>query len=294
MKIMDKYDVIIIGKGPAGISAALYTVRASLKTLVVGADGSALTKTSKIENYFGFEFPVSGRQLLENGEKQALRVGAEIKNAEVTAVEYGETYIVKTTGGKYAAGAVLIATGQTPRRPEIPGVKEFEGKGVSYCTTCDGFFYKNKSVGVLGNGNYAVQEAMELEPFTKDITIFTNGQNVNFSGEYSRISEKYKLNAGKVVGLAGEGILNNIILEGETQKLDGLFIASGTASSVDFAVKLGVAVKDNAIVVDDRQKTNLGGIFAAGDCTGGFKQISTAVGQGALAGKSIIDYVRNN
>lgn len=291
---MKQYDVIIIGKGPAGISAALYTGRANLNTLVIGADGSALMKASKIENYYGFELPISGRQLLEAGEKQAVRIGAEIKSAEATAIEFGETYIVKTTAGEYAAKAVLIATGQAPCRPELPGIKEFEGKGVSYCTTCDGFFYKNKSVGILGNGNYAVQEAMELEPFTKDITIFTNGLDANFTGEYTQLAKSYKLIQEPVTGLAGENVLNNIILGSRTQKLDGLFIASGTASSVDFAVKLGVAVKDNAIIVDTQQKTNLEGIFAAGDCTGGFKQIATAVGQGALAGKSIIEYVRKH
>lgn len=111
---MKQYDVIIIGKGPAGISAALYTVRANLNTLVVGADSSALLKTSKIENYYGFELPISGRQLLEAGEKQAVRIGAEIKSAEATAIEFGETYLVKTTTGEYAAKAVLIATGQAP------------------------------------------------------------------------------------------------------------------------------------------------------------------------------------
>lgn len=181
-----------------------------------------------------------------------------------------------------------------PRRPELPGVKEFEGKGVSYCTICDGFFYKNKSVGILGNGNYAVQEAMELEPFTKDITIFTNGHDANFTGEYEQPAKRYKLIQEPVTGIAGENVLNSITLGSKTQKLDGLFIASGTASSIDFAVKLGVAVKDHAIIVDAQQRTNLEGIFAAGDCTGGFKQIATAVGQGALAGRSIIKYVRNH
>lgn len=109
-----------------------------------------------------------------------------------------------------------------------------------------------------------------------------------------QFAENYKLNQEPVTGLAGENVLNSIILGSRTQKLEGLFIASGTASSVDFAVKLGVAIKDNAIIVDTQQKTNLEGIFAAGDCTGGFKQIATAVGQGALAGKSIIEYVRNH
>lgn len=291
---MDKYDVIIIGKGPAGISAALYTVRAGLKTLVAGTDASTLQKASEIENYYGFATAVSGQQLLDNGVKQAARLGAVMLNIEVTAVEYGDGYTVKTVLDGYAAKAVLIATGQAPRRPEFPGVKEFEGKGVSYCTTCDGFFYRNKSVGVLGNGNYAVQEAMELEPFTKDITIFTNGLSDKFSGDYARTVAKYKINRENVNGLTGGNVLSGITLDHTTQKLDGLFIASGTASSVDFAVKLGVAVKENAIIVDSQQKTNLEGIFAAGDCTGGFKQIAIAVGQGAVAAKSIIDYVRQH
>lgn len=118
---MKQYDVVIIGKGPAGISAALYTVRANLKTLIIGADGGALLKTSKIENYYGFELPISGRQLLEAGEKQAARIGAEIRNAEATAIEFGEAYLVKTTAGEYAAKAVLIATGQAPPQAGTSG-----------------------------------------------------------------------------------------------------------------------------------------------------------------------------
>jgi len=291
---MDEYDVIIIGKGPSGISAALYTVRANLKTLIVGKDASALKNSSKIENYFGFESPISGQQLLEAGVKQASRLGAAIVNDEVTSLEFGDGYTIKTVSNDYTAKAVLIATGQAPRRPELPGAKEFEGKGVSYCTTCDGFFYKNKNVGILGNGNFAVQQAMDLEPFTKDITIFTNGLSESFSDEYAQSAVKYKINREHVEGLAGDNILGGIMLASGQQKLDGLFIASGTASSVDFAMKLGVAVKENAIVVDQQQRTNLDGVFAAGDCTGGFRQIAIAVGQGAEAGKSIIDYVRHH
>lgn len=290
---MDEYDVVIIGKGPAGISAALYTARASLKTLVVGTGASSLRKASKIENYFGFENPVSGEQLLEAGAKQARRLGVTIADREVTAVEFGTPYTVKTVGGDYSAAAVLIATGQAPRRPELPGIREFEGKGVSYCTTCDGFFFKNKRVGILGSGNYAVQEALELEPFTKDITIFTNGREENFTGEYAAQAAEYTVLGEPVRGLAGDTVVREILLESGPRPLDGLFVASGTASSVDFAVKLGVAVKANAILVDDGQRTNLEGIFAAGDCTGGFKQVSTAVGQGAVAGKNIIDYIRH-
>ena len=172
-------------------------------------------------------------------------------------------------------------------------MKEFEGKGVSYCTTCDGFFYKGKRVGILGSGNYAVQEAMELRPFTDDITLFTNGRDPGFTGEYARIAENFRLNRERVAGLTGGDTLGGIVLESGAVKLDGLFVASGTASSVDFAAKLGVAVKGGSITADSQQKTNLPGIFAAGDCTGGFKQIAVAVGQGAVAGRSIIEYVRH-
>jgi thioredoxin reductase (NADPH) len=290
---METYEVIIIGKGPSGISAALYTVRAGLKTLVIGSGSSALQKTDKIENYYGFENPISGRELLETGVKQAKRLGAVILDGEVTALEFDGSFTAKTVEGEYKAKVVLIATGQPPQRPNIPGVKQFEGKGVSYCTTCDGFFYKNKTVGVLGNGNYTVQEAMELEPFTKDITIYTNGQSVAFSGNYASTAVKYKINTKRVVSLTGGDVLGKIELDDSSEKLDGLFVASGTASSVDFAVKLGVMVKDSAIVADAEQKTNLPGIFAAGDCTGGFKQVSVAVGEGAVAGKNIIEYIRS-
>jgi thioredoxin reductase (NADPH) len=285
--------VVIIGRGPAGISAALYTVRANLKTLVVGNDASSLIKASKIENYYGFEEPISGKLLLDTGIRQASRLGATIIDHEVTAIEMDSLFTVKTAAGEYGAAAVLFATGQAPNRPDLPGVKEFEGKGVSYCTTCDGFFYRNKSVGILGSGNYAVQEASELEPFTQDITIFTNGRNTDFTGEYVLKARKYKIRQEPVKTLLGDTVLREILLENDSQQIDGLFIASGTASSLDFAVKLGLAVTENAIVTDSRQQTNLDGVFAAGDCTGGFKQIATAVGQGAVAGKSIIEFIRS-
>ncbi|NLA86694.1 MAG: NAD(P)/FAD-dependent oxidoreductase, partial [Clostridiales bacterium] len=138
-----------------------------------------------------------------------------------------------------------------------------------------------------------VQEASELEPFTQDITIFTNGRNTDFTGEYVLKARKYKIRQEPVKTLLGDTVLREILLENDSQQIDGLFIASGTASSLDFAVKLGLAVTENAIVTDSRQQTNLDGVFAAGDCTGGFKQIATAVGQGAVAGKSIIEFIRS-
>jgi thioredoxin reductase (NADPH) len=290
---MKNYDTVIIGKGPAGISAALYTVRGGIKTLLIGSDKSYLAKAEKIENYYGFPNGISGKELLSNGIEQAKNIGTEIVDDEVTSLEMDSGFNIKTSNDKFHAASVLIATGLPPRRPKIDGVQNFEGKGISYCTTCDGFFYRNKKVGVLGNGNYAAQEAKELEPFTKDITVFTNGEEPKFDGEYKDTESKYKIEKRKIKSVSGNDVLGAVNFEDGEEKLDGLFIAAATASSVDFAVKLGVMVSNGAISVDGQMKTNIEGIFAAGDCTGGIKQVSVAVGEGAVAGKSMIEYLRN-
>lgn len=293
---MKLVDVIIIGKGPSGISASLYTQRANLETLVIGREGSSLERAERIENYYGMEEPVSGEKLLGIGEKQAKRLGVQILHEEVAAIAkfYKENYFkVSTITGEYYSKVVLIATGQPHKKIDIEGLKDFEGKGVSYCTTCDGFFYKEMSVGVLGHSAYAVHEAMELEAYTKDITLFTNGAELDATGDLADKAGKYKINTRPILKLTGSEYLEEIhFKDGKSQKLDGLFVAYGTASSVDFAKKLGVVVENNAILVDHKQSTNIDGVFAAGDCTGGFKQIATAVGQGAVAGKSIIEFVR--
>lgn len=293
---MKLFDVIIIGKGPSGISAALYTQRANLETIVIGREGSSLEKAEKIENYYGFEEAVSGEKLLRAGEKQAQRLGVQILEEEVAAIAkfYKEKYFkVSTIEGEYYSRAVLIATGQPHKKIELEGLKEYEGRGVSYCTTCDGFFYKNMAVGILGNSAYAVHEAMELEAYTKNITLLTNGAELDVTGEMADKAGEYKINTRPILKLTGDEYLQEIYFkDGYSHKLDGLFVAFGTASSVDFAKKLGVEVENNAIVVDQKQSTNIEGIYAAGDCTGGFKQIATAVGQGAVAGKNIIEFVR--
>jgi len=290
------YDVIIVGKGPAGLSASLYTTRAGLKTLIIGRDDSALKKARIVENYFGFGQPVSGQYLLEEGKKQALRLGALIVEDEVISIETDEkgTYSVTTSNEVYKGIAVLIATGQLQKRIKIKNLEKFEGKGISYCTTCDGFFYKNLKVGVIGNRDYAIHEAMELEAFTKDITIYTNGKELELSDKFKKEAERFKINEKVIIEFGGEDFLQEIYFEdGSSEEIDGIFIAGESASSIDFARKLGVIAKGNSLVADELQKTNLDGLFAAGDCTGGIKQIAVAVGQGATAGISIIEYVRD-
>lgn len=288
------YDVIMIGRGPGGISASLYTVRANLSTLIIGKNDSALRKTAKIENYYGFSEPISGEFLLTEGEKQALRLGASIIDDEVIAIEKDDYFVVTTTKERYESKAVLIATGQPQKKLKVGNLEKFEGNGVSYCTTCDGFFYNNLKVGVLGFKDFAVHEALELLAFTNNITIFTNGNQLELTKDFRGDGLSFNINTKKVERIDGADFLESIHFEdGTTENLDGLFIAYESASSVDFARKLGVLTEGSTILVDNMMQTNLDGLFAAGDCTGGFKQIATAVGQGALAGRKIIEYVRS-
>lgn len=288
------YDVIIIGKGPAGISAALYTVRSNLKTLIIGKNDSALRKAEKIENYYGFADVIRGEDLLKNGENQALRIGAEIINEEVIAVEKNDFFEVATPDSHFTAKALILATGQPVKKVKIENLEKFEGNGVSYCTTCDGFFYNNLKVGVLGFNDYVIHEAIELQAFTKKITIFTNGKELALSDKYTEELKEFEVNTKEIEKLDGKEYLEKIYFkDGSSEDLDGLFVAYDSPSSLDFARKMGIMVDGNSILVDKDQQTNLDGLFAAGDCTGGFKQISTAVGQGAMAGKKAIEYIRS-
>ena len=286
------YDAIIIGDGPAGISAALYTIRANMKTLILGLADSVLKKALKVENYYGFSEPVSGEKLINEGEAQLKRLGGVILKEEVIGIEKEDVFHVKTVNNTYTAHSVLIATGQKPVNIKIQNLKRFEGKGISYCTTCDGFFYRGKKVGVLGFKDFALHEAKELLSFTDDITIFTNGEKTDFTEE--SLVGKFEINKKLISAFEGEEFIEKIVFEdGSEIPVDGIFIAYGTASSINFALKMGILTKEQAIVANSNQETNIPGLYAAGDCTGVFKQIAVAVGQGAIAGKNMIEYVRS-
>lgn len=288
------YDVIIIGKGPAGLSAALYTVRFNLSTLIIGRNDSRLLKADKIDNYFGFALTISGEQLLANGEEQVKRLGAEVIEDEVISIEKDDFFRITTAEGQYSSKALLLASGQPNKVIRIENLVKFEGKGVSYCSTCDGFFFNNLKVGVLGNKDYAMHEAQELLTFTKNITIYTNGKPMETSSKYNEDAEQFKIDTRQISKLDGSDFLQRIhFADGTSEEIDGIFVAYESASSIDFARKLGVLAQGNTVVIDAKQQTNLEGLFAAGDCASGFKQISVAVGQGALAGKAIADYVKS-
>lgn len=260
------YDVIIIGAGPAGITASLYTARANLKTLIFDKETSSVKSTPKIENYYGFENGISGKELYENGVKQAENLGVEVIKEEVVNIKIEENiFKVQTLYKEFKAKSVILATGNKKNKPNIENIEKFEGKGVSYCAICDGFFYRGKDVVVIGSGDYALAEAKELEPVVKSVKIIKD----------------------KVIRINGDEKVEEIELEdGTILKTDGIFIAQGVAGSTDFAQKLGARVENNKIVVDEKMETTLKGLFACGDCTGGIYQISKAIYEGTVAGIS--------
>lgn len=283
------YDVIIIGSGPAGISASLYTKRAGLETLIVSKGIGTLDKVEKIENYYGTP-NISGKEIQKIGEKQAKNLNIEIKNEEVMQIDYGRNFIVKTLNYEYEAKTIIIATGSNRKVANIKGIKEFEGKGVSYCTTCDGFFYKDKDVAVLGNKEYAIHEAQNLLPIAKSVTMLTNGEQ-----PVEKRTEGIEIKENKIREFRGTNSIEEIEFEDNTKKkIDGVFVALGTASSSDLARKLGVILDDkNNIKVDNKMETNIKGVYACGDCTGGILQISKAVYEGMVAGMSAIQFIKS-
>ena len=278
----------MLGKGPAGIQAALYIKRASLNVLVIGKDGGALAKTDKIGNYYGFT-QISGPELLEQGYKHAKSLGIELIEEEVTGLSFGLEYTVTTTQNTYLSKAVIIATGSPRATVKIPNLKELEGKGVSYCAICDAFFYRKKIVGVLGHGDYAAQEAHELVNVADEVIVFTNG--LEPTGQFD---SRVKFIKNRIKNLVGRDRLQAVTLDNDsTIEINGLFIALGSASATDLALKIGALVENNKIIVDEKKQTNVPGLFAAGDCTPGVMQIAKAVGDGCVAGLECIAYIRN-
>lgn len=277
-------QAVIIGSGPAGISAALYLKRAGIDVTILAKDSGALLKAEKIENYYGFAEPVSGAELHRRGVEGAVRLGCDLRKEEVFAVEYLDRLTVQTDKGSYPADAVILATGASRKAPAVAGLSALEGSGVSYCAVCDAFFYRGKDVAVLGSGEYAAHEAQVLIQTAASVTILTNGES--FSGT---LPNGVSCDTRPIAKIEGEGVVSGVsFADGSLLSLSGVFVAVGVASSADLARKLGAAVEGNRIVTDENGATNVPGLYAAGDCTGGLLQISTAVAEGAKAAMAII------
>lgn len=289
------YDVIVIGSGPAGITASIYIKRAGYNVIVISSSESSLSKANKIENYYGFENGISGIELQSNGIKQAKNLQIEVLNKEVIGLKYGNTkelsfeVIVANQGKdeKYEAKIIVLATGANRNKPNIQGIKELEGKGVSYCAVCDAAFYRGKDVAVLGSGEYAIGEIEELLPIAKKVYMLTNGEDTKQN------RSDVQINYNEIKEVRGSTKIEEVTFkDGTTQKIDGLFIAQGTASSTDFAKKIGAKIENNNIVVDDNMETTVKNVYACGDCTGGILQISKAVYDGTKAGLAVIRKLR--
>lgn len=294
-------NIVIIGAGSAGISAALYAARGNMNPLVINNGIGALEKAEKIENYYGLEQPLSGKELYERGIAQAKALGVRILDAEVLGISGFDTFTVKTTAGDFDTVSVILATGGKRSAPKIPGLKEFEGRGVSYCAVCDAFFYRGKEVAVVGNGDFALHEAEELRNVTQDVTIYTDGKEPEFSREHP-----IAVNTMKIQAIEGDDKVSGLLMQSDIAAqdaeapensfypADGVFVALGTAGSTEIARQMGAEISDKGnIKTDEEMATTIPGLFAAGDCTGGLLQVSKAVYEGSMAAISAGKYVRH-
>ncbi len=302
----EKYDVIIIGAGPAGLTAGLYTGRARLKTLILEkatAGGQAAT-TDLIENYPGFPDGVGGFELTELMKRQALEFGAEIR--EITPVANievdGDDRIVKTETEVFVARSIIIASGSEPKALGIPGEDELRGRGVSYCATCDGAFYRDKVVAVIGGGNSAVEEAMFLTKFASKVYIVHRRSELRADKiiqERAFANDKIEIiwdsHLKKVIGT---GKVEEIVVENKNTQarvsypVDGVFFYIGTVPNTVFCEGVIDVDGRDFILTNERLETSVPGVFAAGDCRANLlKQVAVAVGEGALAAVDAERYI---
>lgn len=280
---MNKYDTIVIGNGPCGISCAIYLKRYGFNPIVVGKDMGALAKAHKIENYYGV-MPITGEELVNLGIKQAQQLGIDVITDEVLSIEFSDGYSVHCKNNIFQVKTIMLALGASRNR--IQKAEKFEGSGVSYCATCDGFFYRKKKTAIIGSGEYMAHELDVLRNIIPDLTVFTDGEELKVD------VKDIPVITDKIVSFNGNEHLESITTEKDTYEIYGCFIAKGSASGVTIAKHLGLGVDGNYIIVDENMMTNIPGIFAGGDIIGGLLQISKAVSDGAIAATSISKYLK--
>lgn len=299
---MRKEEVVIVGSGPAGLTAALYTGRADLNPLVISGNqlGGQISITWEVENYPGFPEGTSGPELVELMQKHAERFGAEVMVDEVTEVDFtsGPPFRIKTHGEEIEADAVLLASGASPKRLEIPGEEEYIGKGVSFCATCDGFFFKEKDVIVVGGGDSAIEEGLFLTRFAKQVQVVHRRdelrandrlrkrafENEKISFVWDTVVEEIEGN-GKVEAVQLRNLKSDDVQE---KPIDGVFIFIGHYPNSDLYRGQLEMDDRNYVVVDEHMMTSVPGVFAAGEVMDPtFRQITTSVGQAAAAAMSL-------
>ncbi len=289
------YDAIIIGSGPAGLTAAIYLGRAGQKSVILEKEfpGGYTAKIAEIENYPGYE-TISGFDLTAIMQKQAEKFGAElVYPVEVVNIELkGDVKRVRTRDEVYEAHVIIIAIGVARKKLDVPGAKEYLGKGVSYCATCDGMFFKGKIVAVVGAEDEAAEEAHHLADLAHKVTLVPHKALDVVDAIMDRLKSKPNVNirpVTKIHSIVGDELVTGlkVVHDGieEVIPLDGVFIAMGSTPMSNLIMKVGGhADNRGCLIVDRNQRMNIEGVFAAGDCTCGGMQIVTAAGEGAMAG----------
>ncbi len=304
---MKKVRVLVIGSGPAGLTAALYTSRAQLSTVVVTGSqlGGQIATTHDVDNFPGFPEGITGPELAGRMQQQAERFGAEFDYDLVTEVDFtkGTPFYVKTQNNEYLADSVVVTIGASPRRLNVPGETEFTGRGVSWCATCDGWFFKGKNIMVVGGGDSALQEAIFLTKFAESVTIVHRRDTLRasialqtraFSNPrihfvYDTVIDEIQGENGSVKGV----VLHNLKIGAvENKPIDGVFIFIGyDPNSSVFGTQLTTDPQGYAIV-DNHMRTNVEGVFAGGEIHDDiFRQAITAAGQGCAAALMSINWL---
>lgn len=278
---MERYDIAIIGTGPAGLSAVVTATVRNKKVLLLGNKNLSdkVGKAHDIQNYLGLP-DVSGENLAKAFQSHLDNLGIQITQDKVNAIyPMGEYYSIQSASGSYESKTVVLATGVNFGRP-LPGEEELLGKGVSYCATCDAFFYRGKDVAVVGSGEYALHEVQALLSVAASVTLLLNG-----APPAAEFPSEVTVRPEKIDAILGEQKVTGVQLSGgDVVELAGVFVALGVAGSTALARKIGAAVENDRIVTDEKMQTTVPGLYAAGDCTGGLLQVAKAVYEGALAG----------
>jgi thioredoxin reductase (NADPH) len=301
----DNYDVIIIGGGPAGLSAGIYTARARLKTLLIerGAIGGQIINTDLVENYPGYADGISGVDLTEAMHRQGAKFGLETLLADVTGLEATENRkIVRTYKGDYTARAVIIAGGSERQKLGVPGEAEYTGRGVSYCATCDGAFFTDKEVAVVGGGNAAITEAIELTKFASKITVIHRRDELRATRilqEKAFAEPKIEFLWDSVVEeISGETFVERLTTRNvKTEKkltldVSGVFMAVGFRPNTNYLKDIVKLDDIGTVVTNEKMETSVPGIFVAGDIrSNSIRQVIAAAGDGAVAAISAEKYI---
>jgi thioredoxin reductase (NADPH) len=298
------YDVIIIGAGPAGLTAGMYCARGGKKTLILGSVyGSQQSMGGLYENYPGFPDGIQGIELSERMLAQAEKYGAEVHEEMVAkVVSLNGVFRVKTESWEYQARALILTTGASHRKLSVPGEEEYATRGVSYCAYCDGALFRNRTVAVIGYGNGAARAVLYLAGLCEKIHLLNVREELVAEAVYlDRINTLTNLSSSfgvEPISIQGDGFVTGVEFKARgkvrTLKVDGVFVEMGVAPNVDLAVDLGVELTKGGFVKVNRltQATNIPGVFAAGDVTGGRMQVTTAVGSGTSAAISAMRYIQ--